>query len=250
MRASPSSPSPPCRRPPLAQIGNPGFLAPDTRFEAPGVPAPNQTNTTDKLFARLAAEGGLAEVTLRRAGGRAGAGASEVSDFARRMVDDHTAANETLAGIAEQGGIPLPDALNAEHAWMRDHLEGLEGAAFDLEYMRGQVVDHQKTVQLLVYEIGQGQNGELQRFAAATLPTVLGHLEMAREIVAELTGLVAEARHRPGNSGRARTALRLNAGEPRRIYPIEVQIDLARVRKRARPPSRAPPTAGQWVGEA
>jgi putative membrane protein len=176
----------------VAQIGNPGFFDPTTRFESPGVPAPNQSNATDKLFARLAAEGGLAEVTLGElAPGRAGA--SEVSDFARRMVDDHTAANATLAGIAEQGGIPLPDALNAEHAWMRDRLEGLEEAAFDLEYMRGQVVDHQKTVQLLVYEIGQGQNGELQRFAATTLPTVLGHLEMAREIVAELTGLVAEA---------------------------------------------------------
>ena len=121
---------------------------------------------------RLVAEGGLAEVTFGElAAGRASAAA--VSDFARRMVDDHTAANETLAGIAEASEIPLPDALNAEHAWMRDRLEGLEGAAFDLEYMRGQVVDHQKTVQLLVYEIGQGQNGELQRFAAATLPTVL-----------------------------------------------------------------------------
>ena len=176
----------------VAQIGNPGFFDPTTRFESPGVPAPNQSNATDKLFARLVAEGGLAEVTFGElAAGRASAAA--VSDFARRMVDDHTAANETLAGIAEASAIPLPDALNAEHAWMRDRLEGLEGAAFDLEYMRAQVVDHQKTIQLLVYEIGQGQNGELQRFAAATLPTVLGHLKMAREIVAGLTEVVAEA---------------------------------------------------------
>jgi putative membrane protein len=168
-----------------AQIGNPGFFDPATRFESPGVPAPNQSNATDKLFARLAAEGGLAEVTFGElAAGRAGAPA--VGDFAARMVDDHGAANERLAGIAEASGIPLPDALNAEHAWMRDRLEALEGAAFDLAYMRGQVVDHQKTVQLLVYEIGQGQNAELQRFAAEVLPTVLGHLEAARAIVGEL----------------------------------------------------------------
>jgi putative membrane protein len=109
-----------------------------------------------------------------------------VGDFARRMVDDHTAANERLAGIAEASGIPLPDALNAEHATLRDRLEGLEATAFDLDYMRAQVVDHQKTVQLLVYEIGQGQNAELQRFAADTLPTVLDHLRMARAIVGEL----------------------------------------------------------------
>jgi putative membrane protein len=169
----------------LAQIGNPGFMDPTTRFESPGVPAPNQSNVTDKLFARLAAEGGLAEVTLGElAVGKTGN--SAVGDFARRMVDDHGAANERLAGIAEASGIPLPDALNAEHAALRDRLQGLEGAAFDLDYMRAQVADHQKTVQLLVYEIGQGQNAELQRFASDVLPTVLDHLGMARAIVSEL----------------------------------------------------------------
>jgi putative membrane protein len=181
----------------LAQIGNPGFMDPTTRFESPGVPAPNQSNVTDKLFARLAAEGGLAEVTFGElAAGKAGD--SEVGDFARMMVEDHTAANERLAGVAEAGGIPLPDALNPEHAAELDRLEGLEGAAFDLEYMRGQVVDHQKTVQLLVYEIGQGQNGDLQRFAAATLPTVLHHLESARAIVSRLAEeQIAEAEPSP-----------------------------------------------------
>jgi putative membrane protein len=169
----------------LAQIGNPAFMAPDTRFESPGVPAPNQTNTTDRVFAELAAEGGLAEVTFGElAEGRSGATA--VGDFARRMVDDHTAANDRLAGIAEKSRIPLPDALNSEHAALRDRLETLEGAAFDLAYMRGQVVDHQKTVQLLVWEIGQGQDAELQRYAAEILPAVLDHLAMARGIVAEL----------------------------------------------------------------
>ena len=91
-----------------------------------------------------------------------------------------------LAGIAEEAGIPVPDALNAEHAAMRDRLEGMDAAAFDLAYMRGQVVDHQKTAQLLVWEIGQGQNAELQRFAAETLPTVLEHLGMARAEVDRL----------------------------------------------------------------
>lgn len=169
-----------------AQIGNPAMMAPDTRFEAPGVPGPNETNTTDVLFAQLTAEGGLAEVVLGELATER-AGSEAVQEFAARMVEDHTTANDELAGIAERSDIPLPDELNAEHQAMQARLEALEGAAFELAYMRGQVVDHQKTVQLLIWEIGFGQARELQNFASDTLPVVLGHLKDARAIVAELT---------------------------------------------------------------
>ena len=169
-----------------AQIGNPAMMAPDTRFEAPGVPGPNETNTTDVLFAQLTAEGGLAEVVLGELATER-AVSEAVQEFAARMVEDHTTANDELAGIAERSEIPLPDELNAEHQAMQARLEALEGAAFELAYMRGQVVDHQKTVQLLIWEIGFGQARELQNFASDTLPVVLGHLKDARAIVAELT---------------------------------------------------------------
>jgi putative membrane protein len=49
-------------------------------------------------------------------------------------------------------------------------------------------VDHQKTVQLLQWEISFGQNADLQKFAADTLPTVLRHLELAQQLGARLNG--------------------------------------------------------------
>jgi len=168
-----------------AQLGNAGFMAPDTRFTSPGVPAPNQTNNTDRLFARLATEGGLAEVALGElASGKAQTPA--VSEFAQRMVSDHGNGNERLAGIANKSSIPLPEELNPEHRAQREQLQALDGAAFDLAYMQGQVAEHQKTTQLLIWEIGSGQDAELQQFAAETLPTVLEHLRVARETVAQL----------------------------------------------------------------
>jgi putative membrane protein len=168
-----------------AQIGNPAGMAPDTRMESPGVPAPNQTNTQDRLFAQLATSGGMAEVDFGRLAAEKASG-SAVKTFAQRMVDDHSAANEKLAGIAEKSKIPLPEEIDKDHQAIRADLEKLDGARFDLAYMQAQVVDHQKTVQLLEWEIGQGQDAQLQRFAAETLPTVLDHLEMARALTAEL----------------------------------------------------------------
>jgi putative membrane protein len=169
-----------------AQIGNPAGVAPGTQEAAPGVPTPHQTNTEDRLFVRLLAAGGMAEVDFARlAEGKARS--QPVQDFARRMVADHTKANRELEGLARAAQIPLPSQLDPEHSSMRSTLESVSAEAFDLAYMQGQVVDHQKVVVLLTWEVGQGQDATLQQWAAATLPVVLGHLELAKALVAELS---------------------------------------------------------------
>ena len=45
-----------------------------------------------------------------------------------------------------------------------------------------------ETAQLLEQEIRSGQDVELKSFASEILPVVLGHLEMAQSIEAEMTG--------------------------------------------------------------
>ena len=54
--------------------------------------------------------------------------------------------------------------------------------------MQAQLIDHQKTVQLLQWGISNGQNADLQRLAMEALPVVLQHLEMAQGIMHGLTG--------------------------------------------------------------
>jgi putative membrane protein len=173
--------------PSAAQIGNPAGVPPGTAQSAPGVPAPHETNVQDRLFVQLAAAGGAAEVDFARlAEGKAQT--SAVKEFARRMVQDHSEANRQLEQLAIRANIPVPRELDPDHKNMRAELDSTDGRAFDLAYMQGQVIDHQKSAILLQWEIGQGQNAELQRFAAATLPTVLTHLEIAKNVLAELSG--------------------------------------------------------------
>ncbi|MER8699576.1 DUF4142 domain-containing protein [Mesorhizobium sp. M1273] len=171
----------------LAQIGNPAGLAPDTRMEKPGVPAPNQTNYQDRLFAQLVTAGGRAEVEL----GRLAAGKTShdgVREFANRMVEDHDKANKQLKSVADKSEIPLPEELDPDHKKIRADLEKLDGAAFELAYLAAQIVDHQKAAQLLAWEIGSGEDAELQHFASDKLPTVLEHLDTARTLHADLAG--------------------------------------------------------------
>src|SRR3954453_13585946 len=178
--------------PAAAQLGNPGFVMPGTPQTEPGVPAPNHANTQDRLSALLLAAGGAAEVDFGRlAEGKAQNDA--VKEFARRMVQDHTKANGDLANLANAAQIPLPGELDLDHKDMRAKLETAAGAVFDLTYMQGQLVDHQKTVILLQWEIGQGQDAPMQQWAAATLPVVLAHLEMAKNLLAELAAQAPQA---------------------------------------------------------
>jgi putative membrane protein len=169
-----------------AQMGNPAVVAPGTPQAAPGIPAPHETNNTDRLFARLAATGGKAEVDLGQLAAQK-ATATSVKQFAQMMVEDHSKANAKLAELAK--AIALPAGLDPDHQAVRDKLEKLAGAAFDAAYILAQIEDHQKTVQLLQWEIGSGQDAPLQKFAAETLPTVLRHLRHAELVAAERTGL-------------------------------------------------------------
>ncbi|MBB3592150.1 putative membrane protein [Rhizobium sp. BK529] len=170
-----------------AQMGNPAGMGVDTRMSRPGVPAPHQTNNQDRLFAQLAAAGGLAEVELGKLGGEK-AKADAVRRFAEMMVRDHSDANAKLKDLADAAKIPIPDQLDAEHSIVRDRLQRLNGDDFDAAYVKSQIVDHQKTAQLLSWEISMREDADMQRLAAALLPKVLEHLRMAQELNNVLTG--------------------------------------------------------------
>ena len=187
--------------PAWAQIGNPAGMAPGTPQSAPGVPAPHQPNQQDRLFVQEAAIGGMAEVEFGKMAEQKGQ-SSAIKDFGRRMVQEHTKANDRLAALAKAANIPLPGDLDPDHRTMRAELEKLSGAQFDWAYIQGQVQDHQRTAHLLEWEIGSGQDAELQKFASETLPVVFQHLQMAQSIAAQLTGGPPQAAAQPeANTG-------------------------------------------------
>ena len=172
----------------LAQpAGNPAGMAPDTPKTAIARPPTDHPNTVDQLFARQLLIGGDAEVDLGKLAGSK-AKSSAVKDFAKHMVDDHTKANNQLQGLAKANRADQPRgaASDPDAAAVRCQLEKLSGADFDAAYIAAQIGDHQKTVHLLEHEIGSGQDQKVTDYAKETLPTVMRHLEMARQIQSDL----------------------------------------------------------------
>jgi putative membrane protein len=167
------------------EYGNPAFANPDTPGLMAGKPT-DASNTVDVIFLQQMAIGGRTEVELGKLVGQRG-DAAAVDEFGKRMVDDHGAANSRLTSLARTAGVDLPKELDAEHEAARRELAALDGSAFDLRYIDGQIKNHQKAVQLLTHEIASGQNAKVRDFAAQTLPTVMHHLEMARAVRDQLT---------------------------------------------------------------
>lgn len=136
---------------------------------------------SDTPFARDAATGGLAEVQMGQVGVQQ-ASNTEVRQFAQRMVDDHTQANNDLMRVAQQNGIDLPDRPTPDQQQMLDQTRRMSGTDFDRSFMRHMVDDHQKVVAAFEQEAANGTNPDLKAFAQRTLPTLREHLRMAKEI--------------------------------------------------------------------
>ena len=137
--------------------------------------------TADRKFMDKAAQGGMAEVEMGQLAEQNGQSA-EVKAFGKRMVNDHTKANDQLKQLAEQKGVALPTGLDAKDQATKDRLSKLQGAAFDKAYMSDMVTDHKKDVAEFQRESKIAHDPELKNWAGQTLPTLQSHLQEAEKI--------------------------------------------------------------------
>lgn len=141
----------------------------------------NALNPEDKGFAQKAATGGQAEVALGQLAQQK-ASSPRVKEFAQRMVADHTNANQQLQQIASKKDLDMPTMVPTEAQEEQDKLSKLSGKAFDKEYIRYEVQDHQQDVQDFQKAQNEVSDPDLKQFASQTLPIIEQHLKMAQQI--------------------------------------------------------------------
>lgn len=137
-------------------------------------------NSADMKFMMMAAQGGMAEVEMGQVALKQ-ASSDSVKQYAQKMIDDHTKANDELKGIATPKGVSLPTEPSAKHKAAMSKLSSLSGEAFDREYIKqAGNKDHADQEKLFQREATRGTDAEVKAFAAKTLPVVQEHLQMAR----------------------------------------------------------------------
>ena len=127
----------------------------------------------DKAFMKKAAKGGMMEVAMGNLAAQSGQ-SDDVKSFGKRMVTDHSKANDELKSIAEQKGVKLP---TKEHSgkWSSDKA-----------YIDAMVKDHEKDLAEFQEEAKNGSDPEVKKFAEDTAKMVQEHLDLAKETQSKL----------------------------------------------------------------
>ena len=127
----------------------------------------------DKIFMKKAAKGGMMEVTMGRVAEQ-NAQSEDVKSFGKRMVTDHSKANDELKSIASQKGVQLPSKERSDK-W-----------ASDKAYMDMMVKDHEKDLAEFKEEASSGSDPDVKKFADDTAKVIQEHLDLAKETQSKL----------------------------------------------------------------
>lgn len=146
-----------------------------------------QLASSDYKFAVDAARANTDEITLGQLATQKASNPA-VQQFAQRMIQDHTKANQQLTQIMTQKGATLPSTTTTSEEREVDHLGKLSGADFDKAYMEHMVKDHKKDVKEFQKAANNAKDPDLKAFAANTLPILQEHLQMAENTEATVKG--------------------------------------------------------------
>lgn len=141
---------------------------------------------TVRVFVRVASEANLFEIESSKLALEKSR-SDVIKAFAQQMVDDHTVAGENLAKAVAESDVDskhVEETLSMSHLQAMEKLRGLEGAAFDREYVKVQATAHKQAVILYMDYAKYGTDRPLREFADKTLPTLREHKDSVMKLKA------------------------------------------------------------------
>jgi putative membrane protein len=142
---------------------------------------PNALQQPDKDFLTKASEGNISEIKLGELAVHK-ANTPQVKQFAQRMIDDHSKAQDQLVKVMHGSNVIVPDHMTKDAAGLYDKLAQETGVDFDKDYMNAMVSDHQDEINVFQDETKNGKAEQLRNYAQNTLPTLQQHLNQAKQV--------------------------------------------------------------------
>lgn len=134
-------------------------------------------------FLDTAIKGDNSEIKLGQLAEKQGSSA-QVRDFGKKLAADHAKAKSQAAKVAKAAGVTVSEDPMPEAQQEYDKLAALSGSAFDSEFARYMVEDHQKDIADFQKE-AQAGDAKVSPLAKRQLPTLEKHLKIAQSLSAD-----------------------------------------------------------------
>jgi putative membrane protein len=149
--------------------------------------SPVALSPSEQEFLSNAARGGMFEVQMGNLATQKGT-SNEVKQFGERLSTDHGALGQRLQQLSSNLNFTPPQDLKPEQQSAVNRLEKLSGKAFDREFVKTMIGDHERTISAFERAESQATNPNIKQFASEALPTLRDHLRMARDLSGKLGG--------------------------------------------------------------
>jgi putative membrane protein len=150
--------------------------------------APASLNAVDFNFVGQANLGAPFQVDSGRLAETKGSNAA-IRNYAKLMVTSHIPVVDALNAILQSKNItPSNTLLHGAYNAMLATLKTDHGAAFDRDYVNGQVEYQKGNLALFQQEIENGTDSDLKEFARQTLPKIEDHLQRALRLAGASAG--------------------------------------------------------------
>lgn len=156
----------------VGQSDNP-FLRRSTPAPSAGAPAASgsRLSAKDKHFLTEAAASGSWEIATGKSAEQK-AQSSGTKEIASRMIADHSKTNKELIDLGNKKGLTISSEGSKP--------QQISSEDFDKRYLNLVVQDHQQASDLFAKEAASGDDPDIKKWAAKTLPTIKQHLAQAK----------------------------------------------------------------------
>ncbi len=107
---------------------------------------------------------------------------TDIKDFAKTLIQDHTKSYQRLTKLAAETGISIPKGIDGAKDRTVRGLGGLKGERFEGEFARDEMAAHRQAIVIFKREASHGQNAEVKAYATEMVPVLEKHLHLAEDI--------------------------------------------------------------------
>jgi putative membrane protein len=114
------------------------------------------------------------------------AGSGDVQNLAQVMISEHGKLGQQIEMLAQRMQVPFPKKIRPEHIALINRLAGLQGDAFDRQFLAHNLRYHQNDLKVFAHYAAQQDGGAVRELAEAGVRVFEAQLKLVQDLVQQM----------------------------------------------------------------